>query len=111
MAQSAFRKLNEKKNEHWVRYSLPRRPDAGGNARNVFILSGSSPQSLGGTPASVVNRGDLWIAVLGPSVEKGIVGIGPSVEAALRAFDAQYLDFLGSAPDATKIRDSAYSRP
>jgi hypothetical protein len=33
-------------------------------------------------------RGDLWIALLGPNVEKGIVGIGPSVEAALRAFDA-----------------------
>ena len=36
-------------------------------------------------------RGELWIAVLEPSVEEGIVGIGPSVEAALRAFDAQYL--------------------
>jgi hypothetical protein len=36
-------------------------------------------------------RGELWIAVLGPSVEEGIVGIGPSIEAALRAFDAQYL--------------------
>jgi hypothetical protein len=36
-------------------------------------------------------RSGLWIAVLGPSVEEGIVGIGPTVEAALRAFDAQYL--------------------
>src|SRR5919198_4814439 len=36
-------------------------------------------------------RGDLWIALLGPSVEEGIVGIGPTVTAALRAFDAQYL--------------------
>ena len=36
-------------------------------------------------------RGDLWIAVLGPSVEEGIVGIGPTVTSALRAFDAQYL--------------------
>ena len=36
-------------------------------------------------------RGDLWIAQLGPSVEEGIVGIGPTVVAALRAFDAQYL--------------------
>jgi hypothetical protein len=56
------------------------------------------------------SRGDLWIALLGPSVEKGIVGIGPSVEAALRAFDTQYLNFLGPATDATKTRDSAYSR-
>ena len=36
-------------------------------------------------------RGDLWIAQLGPSVDEGIVGIGPTVAAALRAFDAQYL--------------------
>ncbi len=36
-------------------------------------------------------RGDLWIALLGPRVEEGIVGIGSTVEAALRAFDRQYL--------------------
>jgi len=36
-------------------------------------------------------RGDLWIALLGASVEEGIIGIGATVEAALRAFDAQYL--------------------
>jgi hypothetical protein len=35
-------------------------------------------------------RSDLWIALLGPSLEEGIVGIGPTVAAALRAFDAQY---------------------
>src|SRR5215467_10766879 len=37
------------------------------------------------------SRGDLWIALLGPNLEEGIVGIGPTVAAALRAFDAQYL--------------------
>jgi len=36
-------------------------------------------------------RSELWIALLGPSIEEGIVGIGPTIEAALRAFDAQYL--------------------
>jgi|SRR5262249_17701160 len=36
-------------------------------------------------------RSDLWIALLGPSLEEGIVGIGPTVAAALRAFDTQYL--------------------
>jgi hypothetical protein len=36
-------------------------------------------------------RGDLWIALLGPNMEEGIVGIGSTVRAALRAFDAQYL--------------------
>ena len=49
-----------------------------------------------GSPSAVrrpqlLLRGELWIAVLGPSVEEGIVGIGPDVVAALRAFDAQYL--------------------
>ena len=35
-------------------------------------------------------RDGLWVALLGPSIEEGIVGLGDSVEAALRAFDAQY---------------------
>jgi hypothetical protein len=46
-------------------------------------------------------RGELWIALLGPSVEEGIVGIGPTVTAALRAFDAQYL--AGLRPPAKAI--------
>ena len=48
-------------------------------------------------------RGELWIALLGPSVEEGIVGIGPTVTAALRAFDAQYL--AGLRPPAEMIRE------
>src|SRR5262245_32524250 len=36
-------------------------------------------------------RGELWIALLGPNLEEGIVGIGPTVAAALRAFDTQYM--------------------
>jgi hypothetical protein len=68
-----------------------------------------------GSPSAVrrpqlSSRGDLWIALLGPDMEKGIVGIGPTVDAALRAFDAQYLAFLGPATGATKIRDSAHPR-
>ena len=35
-------------------------------------------------------RSDLWIALLGPSIEEGIAGIGPNIAAALRAFDSQY---------------------
>ena len=45
-------------------------------------------------------RGELWIALLGPTVEEGIVGIGPTVAAALRAFDAQYLAGLRPAIDS-----------
>ena len=40
-------------------------------------------------PSLSVRRG-LWVALLGPSVGEGIVGLGASVEAALRAFDIQY---------------------
>src|SRR5204863_3086901 len=39
-------------------------------------------------------RSELWIALLGPNLEEGIVGIGPTVAAALRAFDARYLTLL-----------------
>jgi hypothetical protein len=47
-------------------------------------------------------RSGLWIALLGPSVEEGIVGIGSTVEAALRAFDAQYL--AGFRPSVLAIK-------
>jgi len=51
-------------------------------------------------------RGELWIALLGPSVEEGIVGIGPTVATALRAFDAQYLAGLLPPDEAIKPRRS-----
>lgn len=59
-----------------------------------------------GSPAAVRRprlfvRGELWIALLGRSVEEGIIGIGPTVTAALRAFDAQYL--AGLRPPAEAI--------
>ena len=47
-------------------------------------------------------RGELWVALLGPSVEEGIVGIGASVSAALRAFDTQYL--AGLRPPNERIK-------
>src|SRR5262249_47716658 len=48
-----------------------------------------------GSPSAVLRpqlffRGDLWIALFGQSLKEGIVGIGPTVSAALRAFDGQY---------------------
>ena len=36
-------------------------------------------------------RSGLWMALLGPCLEEGIVGIGYTVESALRAFDRQYM--------------------
>jgi hypothetical protein len=53
-------------------------------------------------------RGELWIALLGPTVEEGIVGIGPTVAAALRAFDAQYLTSL--RPPSERITPSLKPR-
>jgi hypothetical protein len=50
-------------------------------------------------------RGELWIALLGPSVEEGIVGIGRNVSAALRAFDAQYLAGLRPAVETISKPD------
>jgi hypothetical protein len=52
-------------------------------------------------------RGQLWVALLGPSVEEGIVGIGQTVDAALRAFDAQYL--AGLRPPSERFRRGLYN--
>lgn|SRR6516165_11620956 len=57
--------------------------------KHYCATSPGSPSAVRGP--QLFFRGDLWIAVLGPSVEEGIVGIGPTVPAALRAFDAQYM--------------------
>ncbi len=51
-------------------------------------------------------RNQLWIALLGPNQDEGIVGIGQTVEAALRAFDAQYL--TGLRPPSDRFRRGLY---
>jgi hypothetical protein len=59
-------------------------------------------------------RSELWIALLGPSIEEGIVGIGPTVAAALGAFDAQYLAGLrpssATFDTASVLRANAVAR-
>jgi len=52
-------------------------------------------------------HGDLWIALLGRSLKEGIVGIGPTVSAALRAFDGQYLAQLRPPNEALKYTSKA----
>ena len=49
-------------------------------------------------------RSDLWIALLGPSIEEGIVGIGPTVSAALRAFDVQYVAGVPNETNSPSIK-------
>ena len=57
--------------------------------KHYCVAHPESPSAMRGP--QLFFRGDLWIALLGSNVEEGIVGIGPTVAAALRAFDAQYL--------------------
>jgi hypothetical protein len=45
-------------------------------------------------------RSGVWIALLGQSVRDGIAGFGPTVEAALRAFDVQYINALRPPAEA-----------
>ncbi len=54
-------------------------------------------------------RTGLWVALLGSSVEEGIVGIGATVAAALRAFDAQYLAGLRPPREATRLQPAVRS--
>jgi hypothetical protein len=42
----------------------------------------------------VLRQGDTFVALLGRDVQHGIVGLGNTVENALRAFDVRYLNAL-----------------
>ena len=62
-----------------------------------------------GGPAAVrrprlILRGDNYIVLLGESIATGIVGIGRTVPAALRAFDLQYLKTIHPPSDGRKER-------
>jgi hypothetical protein len=71
-------------------------------------------QAQPGSPSAVRRpqlfvRGKVWVALLGPSVEEGIVGIGPTVTSALRAFDRQYLAGLRPPAEVIGHRRTAWS--
>ena len=74
---------------------LPPKIDPEVAAKRMDLYCASHPQS----PAAVrrpclTRRGNLWVVLLGRSVQDGIVGLGLTVEAALRAFDVQYRNTL-----------------
>jgi hypothetical protein len=71
-----------------------------------YCAANPGSPSAGRRP-QLLYRGQLWVALLGPSVEEGIVGIGQTVEAALKAFDAQYL--AGLRPPTQLIRRGLYN--
>jgi hypothetical protein len=49
----------------------------------------------------------VWIALLGKSVRQGIAGFGPTVEAALGAFDRQYFASLRQPGEASPLDQAA----
>jgi hypothetical protein len=68
-------------------------------------LHPGSPSAVRSPKISV--RSGVWIALLGRSVRDGIAGFGPTVEAALRAFDTAYLDALRQPGEASALDRAA----
>jgi hypothetical protein len=65
-----------------------------------------------GSPSAVRSpkifaKSGVWVALLGRSVTEGIAGFGPTVGAALRSFDQQYLNSLRSPVENGAIDQAA----
>ena len=65
-----------------------------------------------GSPSAVRSpkvfiKSGVWTALLGKTVQHGIAGFGPTVEAALGAFDRQYLNYLRQSGDASRLDQAA----
>ena len=56
-------------------------------------------------------RSGTWVALLGRNVRDGIAGFGPTVEAALRAFDTQYLNSLRQPTPASALGSRGLTPP
>ena len=52
-------------------------------------------------------KSGVWTALLGKSIRHGIAGFGPTVEAALGAFDRQYLNYLRRPGEASPLDQAA----
>jgi hypothetical protein len=66
------------------------RSNIGSDERNgvVLCVASAEPAAVRRPRLSICGR--TFVALLGPAIEEGIAGFGDSVQAALRAFDAQY---------------------
>lgn len=65
-----------------------------------------------GSPSAVRSpklsfRSGLWVALLGKNLRDGIAGFGPTVQAALSAFDRQYLNSLRQPNPASALDRAA----
>jgi len=102
--------MRKKRNVAFKGYrTTERTPEATEKLLFYCLAHLSSPSAVRRPQLSI--RNGLWIALLRPGVEKGILGIGASVESALRAFDSQYLSFLNPSAAAIKTRHSPSRGP
>jgi hypothetical protein len=75
-------------------------------AELYFTAHPGSPSAV--RRPSLIPRSGTWVATLGKDFRESIVGLGATVEAALRAFDRQYLAAL--RPPETPRRSVAAVR-
>jgi hypothetical protein len=68
-------------------------------------LHPSSPSAV--RHPKVFLKSGVWTALLGRSVGQGIAGFGPTVEAALRAFDREYVNYLRQPSEASRLDQAA----
>ena len=74
-------------------------------AELYYELHPGSPPAV--RSPKVFTRSGIWIALLGRTVRDGISGFGPTIEAALRAFDHQYLSTLRAPTSEASVLDRA----
>jgi len=68
------------------------------SAQTIELYCADHPESPSAAHRPrVFFQNNVWVALLGSSIEEGIVGFGSTAAAALAAFDAQYEDLRLSA--------------
>ena len=70
-------------------------------AKQYFADHPRSPSAV--RRPKVSKEGDTFVVLLGRDMQRGIVGLGNTVENALRAFDSQYLSTL-RPPEVRRAR-------
>src|SRR5437870_2362377 len=73
-------------------------------AKQYFADHPRSPSAV--RRPNVSRQGDIFVVLLGRDMQHGVVGLGNTVENALRAFDSQYLSTL-PPPEVRRPRRGA----
>ena len=74
------------------------------HVEHYFVDHPGSPSAV--RRPKIFRQGDTFIVLLGRDVQHGIVGLGNTVENALRAFDLQYCNAL-RPPEARSVAATA----